>query len=173
MMPIQKLSVVFLVLGFVLHGGCDRGPAKPKNMPELFPCRITITQAGNPLEGAAVVLAPMSGNTAWISQGATDAQGVAEIKTHVDFKGVPEGEYAVRVSKVEMTPSAVSDKAPTDPVEYVEWDKVKRTEKRLTYRYVKPEFDDSKKTPHKITITQGKNEATFDVGEPIKEEVKK
>jgi len=29
-----------------------------------------------------------------------------------------------------------------------------------------------KTSPHTITISKGKNEATFDVGEPIKEEIK-
>ncbi len=172
----KKSCPIIIILAFVTAfclSGCNRGPQKPKGMPDLYPCKITITQGGKPLEGAAVVLTPKSGlSNGWNTEGATDADGIAEIKTHVDFKGAPEGEFIVRVSKTELSPSSVPDKAPTDPVEYEKWDMAKRAEKRVAFRFVKPEFDDPKKTPHKITISKGKNEAAFDVGEPIKDEIK-
>ncbi len=174
-MPIKNLKYyALLFLAVAVLSGCNRGPAKPKGLPELFPCSITITQSGKPLEGALVTLVPKSGRSnGWNTNGRTDVDGVAELKTQVNFDGAPAGEYVVRVSKNELSPSSVSTVAPADPIEYQKWYAVKRTEKLASIRLVKPEFDDVKKTPHKITITKGKNEATFDVGEPIKEEIKR
>jgi len=162
-----------LVLASCLCSGCGQGPQKPKGFPEVFSCKITIKQGDSPLEGALVVLFPKSGvGNGWNTDGLTNAKGVAELKTHVDFKGAPAGDYVVMVTKTELSPGDAPDIAPTDPVEYEKWHLIKIAEKRIRYNLVKPEFGDMKKTPHTITITKGKNEATFDVGEPIKEEIK-
>jgi len=164
--------LVLLTVTFCFCSGCA-GQKKPDGMPDLFPCQITITQNGTPLEGAAVIIFPKTGGSnGWNTTGLTNANGVAELMTHNDFKGAPAGEYVVMVTKTELSPSAVPDKAPTDPVEYEKWDMVKRSETRTTYRLVKAEFGVANLTPHSITVSQGKNEATFDVGEPIKEEMK-
>ena len=166
----RLLLLILLILPFL--SGCNQ-KVKPDGMPDLYPCSITITQGGTPLEGALVKLEPKQGGTiAWNSDGRTDAKGIAKIATGIDFNGVPEGEYIVRVSKTELSPSELAEYAPKNPIEYDKWEKAKRAEKRITYNLVKPEFNDAKMAPHSITITKGKNEATFDVGEPIKEEIK-
>jgi hypothetical protein len=168
-----SILTVFTVFLSCFSIGCDRGPQKPKDFPDLFPCKITITQGGSPLEGALVFLSPKSGvSNGWNTEGKTDSKGVADLKTHVDFKGAPAGDYVVRISKTELSPSSVSEIEPKDPVEYDKWDRAKRAEKRTMYNLVKTEFNDAKKTPHFITISKGKNEAAFDVGEPIKDEIK-
>jgi len=146
-------------------------------MPDLHPCQITITQEDVPLEGASVTLFPKTGGSnGWNTVGLTNANGVAEMKTHNDFKGAPAGEYVVMVTKTERSHGSVPDEPPyshkENPMEYEKWLQAKNAEKRITYRLVKPEFNDANKTPHTITITKGKNEAAFDVGEPIKEEMK-
>ena len=142
-------------------------------MPDLYSCNITITQGGVPLEGALVKLEPKQGGSiGWNSDGKTDTKGIAHVATGIDFKGVPLGEYVVRVSKTEISPSEFPDIPPKDPAEYDKWRTGVQNEKRITYNLVKPEFNDAKMTPHSITITKGKNEAAFDVGEPIKEEIK-
>ena len=151
--------------------GCS-GSKRPDGMPKLHPCQITITQDGVPLEGASVTLDPKGGSISWRSDGRTDANGVAYIVTGVEYKGAPVGEYRVRVSKMELSPSAVSETSPTDPVEYEKWAQVKRSETRTQYRMVKAEFDDPQKTTLELTVSEGKNEVTFDVGEAIKEEIK-
>ena len=170
-MTLEKTVLVLIVaVGFTT--GCG-GQKKPPGMPDLFPCKITITQEGTPLEGATVTLFPKTGGSnGWNTVGLTNANGVAEMKTQVDFKGAPVGEYVVRVTKTDISPSAFPEKAPTDPVEYEKWYQGSSVEKRITYRLVKAEFDDMRRTPHFITIDKGKNEATFDVGEPIKEEIR-
>jgi len=172
----KKYIGTLLVLAVVLtcfSGGCNRGPQKPPGMPDLFPCKITITQEGTPLAGGAVVLFPKSGGSnGWNTEGVTNANGVADLKTHLEFQGAPAGDYVVLVTKTEMSPSAWPIDPPADPVAKEDWYNGKAAEKRTTYRLVKPEFGDSKKTPHSITIAKGKNEASFDVGEPTKEEMK-
>jgi len=166
-------TLFLLLVTTCLPSGCNKGPQKPSGLPELFPCQITITQEGTLLEGAAVVLFPKSGGSnGWNTEGVTNAKGVAELKTHLEFKGAPAGDYVVLVTKTELSPSAWPIDPPKDPVEKEEWYNGKAAEKRINYRFIKPEFGDAKKTPHSITITKGKNEATFDVGEPIKEEIK-
>ena len=168
-----KITIVLAIAVLCFCVGCDKGPQKPKDMPDLFPCVITITQGNVPLEGALVVLTPKSGvSNGWSTDGVTNAKGVVELKTHGDFKGVPPGEFLVLVTKTELSPSDLGDIAPTDPVKYEEWHLGKLAEKRITYRLVKPEFGNAKTTPHSITISKESNKATFDVGEPIKEEIK-
>ena len=162
--------IVLLLAASCFCIGCNRGPQKPPGFPELFPCKITITQGGQPLEGASVVLFPKSGGSSgWNTEGVTNAQGIAELNTHLEFRGAPVGDYVVRVSKTEITPSAWPIDPPQDSIEREKWYNCKAEEKRTTYRLVKAEFGDQR-TPHSITIDRGKNEATFDVGEAIKEE---
>jgi hypothetical protein len=174
MKNMYRSSVLFVLLSLILLGGCNRGPKRPDGFPKLYPCKITITQGGTtPLEGATVTFVNKAGSIEWSTGGRTDANGIAEIKTAVNFSGVPEGEYSVRVSKNELSPSSVADVAPTDPIERLTWDEARRAEVRTFYRYVKPEFDDITKTPHSITIgTSGSNDVTFDVGEAIQEVIK-
>jgi len=142
-------------------------------MPDLYPCSITIKQGGAPLVGAVVSLRQKQGESiGWNTEGITDSRGVAHIATGIDFKGAPAGEYSVVVSKTEMAPSKFSPHAPEDPAEAEKWYNESIAEKRMMYRLVKAEFSDAKTTPHSITITKGKNTATFDVGEPVQEEIK-
>ena len=168
-----KKLFVGVVVALCFCSGCSKGPEKPQGFPELFPCQITITQGGSPLESAHVVLFPKTGRSnGWSTEGLTDANGVAEMKTHADFKGAPAGDYIVRVSKIALSPSDLPATEPTDPVEYEKWYNARQLEKRIKYRLVKAEFDDMTKTPLAITIASGKNEAIFDVGEPIQEAIK-
>jgi len=161
-----------LLLALTFLSGCDQ-KAKPAGMPDLYPCSITITQGGGPLQGALVRLEPkQGGNIGWGVDGRTNARGVAQIATGIDFKGAPAGEYFVLVSKTEMAPSKFSPTSPEDPAEAAKWYNDSINEKRAIYRLVKAEFDNTKTTTLSITIAKGKNNATFDVGEPVKEEIK-
>ena len=167
-----RISLIFTFILCVLFG-CQQ-KQRPDGLPDLFPCAITITQEEQPLDEALVRLVPENGGSAaWAVSGKTDAKGIARISTHADFSGAPEGTFKVLVSKTEMSPSQFPEPAKdASPEERVTWSNNISTEKRTKYTLVKPEFGDAKKTPHSITITKGKNEATFDVGEPIKEEIK-
>ncbi|MCL2305552.1 MAG: hypothetical protein FWC43_09435 [Planctomycetaceae bacterium] len=168
----KRIGVFFsLALVMCVLTGCPK--PRPDGLPELFSCTITIIQGGQPLEGAAVRLVLEGGRSDWTVNGRTDAKGVARISTHTGFAGAPAGTFKVLVSKTDMSPSQIpelaKDATPAERAAHA--DKVS-TEKRVKYNFVKPEFDDAKQTPHTITIAKGKNEATFDVGEAIKEVIK-
>jgi hypothetical protein len=160
---------IFIGAALVLctFSGCGKEP-RPAGFPALYPCKITITQGGQPLEGALVRLMPESGKSEWVTSGTTNASGVAAVVTHAKFSGAPEGTFKVCVSKTQLTPSKYPP--PADNAPQSEWDQWKEqtsSEKRQKAYYVKPEYDDVKATPHSLTITQGKNRATFDVGEAV------
>ena len=164
---------IFLAITLVLcvFSGCKQ-QKRPDGFPDLFPCVLKITQEEKPLEGAMVRLIGESGSSEWIISGRTDANGAAKIFTHADFAGAPEGTFKVCISKNEAESSKYVEPADNMSQEWKEW-RVKTSEEKLaTYRYVKSEYENPRQTPHSITITKGKNEATFDVGEPIKEEIK-
>ena len=169
----MQLRVFFaLTLALCVLTGCQ-GKKRPDGLPELFPCVITIIQEGQPLDGALVQLIPESGGTGWTVSGKTGTNGKANISTHADFAGAPAGTYKVLVSKTEMSPSQFTEPAQDAPQdEKTAYYNNISSEKRIKYTLVKPEFDDAKKTPLSITVAKGKNEATFDVGEAIKEETR-
>jgi len=166
-----KLLIITLLAVCVLSG-CG-GPARPAGLPTLYSCEITITQGGQPFEGALVRLLPDSGTFEWVISGNTDSSGIAKLVTHAKYPGAPEGTFKVLVSKTQLTPSKYpqpDDSAPQS--EWEQWKEQAGSEKRQKVRYVKPEYDNVKTTPHSITITKGKNQQTFDVGEAIKEVLK-
>lgn len=139
--------------------GCG-GKKKPEGMPKLVPCEVKITQEGAPLEGAVVSF--YSDSSTWGVSGTTDAVGVAEMHTYGDFRGSPEGTFKVTVEKsvldaggedlANLSPSAIPN------VRAIECVDVKYKTKDST----------------DLTIdVKGKTKAEFEVGAPVKEEVKK
>lgn len=169
----MQFTRIFLVLTLFLCilSGCSR-QERPDGLPTLYPCTITVTQGGQPLEGALVRLVPESGSSGWTIGGKTKENGTAKIITHTDFAGAPAGVFKVLISKVEKAPSKYEQPKDIHSQEWKEWFGKSSNEVLPTFRYVKAEFGDITKTPNSITIEKGKNNATFDVGEPIKEEVK-
>ena len=159
------------MLVLCILSGCNRAN-RPDGLPPLSSCEITITQGGEPLEGAFVQLMPESGVFEWAVAGHTNASGVAKILTHAQFPGAPEGTFKVLVSKTELEPSKFGPE-PDDvnSPERAKWYDQVTNEKRDTIMYVKPEYDKAHTTPLSITITRGRNRETFDVGEPV--EIKK
>ncbi|MCL2306586.1 MAG: hypothetical protein FWC43_14705 [Planctomycetaceae bacterium] len=166
-----RLFVVSL-FAVCLFTGCP-GQERPAGMPELFPCKITITQGGRPLGDAIVNLVPEEAALGWVINGITDANGVATIKTQGNYTGAPAGPYKVCVSKVEITPSQIPQPAKdASYAELVEYGEKAGKEVRPSYNIVKPEYNDAAITPLSITITKGKNNVTLDAGETIREEIK-
>ena len=167
-----RLFIVTLLAVCVLCG-CG-GPKRPAGMPTLYPCEITITQAGQLLGDADVRLIAEDGFSTWITGGRTDSNGVAKIMTNVKYAGAPAGTFKVLVQKTDLAPSKLppypGDDAPFEA--RAEWTSQMKGEVRPTIQFVKPEYGDVSTTPHSITIVKGKNKATFDAGEPIKEIMK-
>ncbi len=91
-----------LFLTVALVGCGPSGPKKPEGLPELFPCSVTLTNGGAPVDGAIVTLCPVDASNAWSSTGVTDQNGVAEIMTYGDFPGAPVGQYKVTAMKSDV-----------------------------------------------------------------------
>lgn len=164
---------IFLAITLVLCilSGCKQQP-RPAGLPTLYPCEITITQENQPLEEADVRLLLENGTTEWVTSGKTNARGVAKLSTQAHFAGAPAGTFKVLVSKNVPAPSKYPTPAKdASTEEWTEWRGKIVSETCPLIRHVKPEFDDAGQTPHSITISKGKNNAVFDVGEPIQEEI--
>jgi hypothetical protein len=154
-----------IFFGFILSvmliafSSCNNNP-QPDDLPKLYPCTITITQDGKPLDSAAVELvAADQSNTKYKSATQTNAEGKAVMSTY-GYNGTPAGKYKVIVSKKvdEDLVYAPNTSGGQDVVSY------------KTYQTVETKYYDAKTTPHEIEIT-GKEKsvkATFDVGKPIK-----
>jgi hypothetical protein len=142
---IQKTLILFIIVDVILTlPGCGGGK-KPDGLPDLYPCQITITLKGTPLEGAVVSLLGNDGR--WPGNGITDRQGIAVIKTRGQFIGVAEGTYKVTVSKVFLPPSTGKDEGSTEEPKLL-----------VNPKYVTPET-----TPLNCTVKSGVNQFEFQV----------
>jgi len=162
----QIRTFIISLIAVCVLVGCG-GPQRPAGFPALFLCEITITQGGQPLVGADVRLMPESGSADWIISGKTGSNGVARVSTHGKFDGAPEGTFKVLVSKTLVKASQYTEPEDTASPEWGQWNARAAAEFRPLIMYVKPEYDDVNAAPHSITITRGRNKATFDVGEAV------
>lgn len=138
---------LFLLLS-VLATGCRHVP-KPKDFPPVYPCSIAVTQEGKPLADAEVLLFSKDESCRWAVAGTTDSAGVARLRTHGRFVGVPEGTFVVTVIKTD-----------TDPYEPGE----DRRKPINVYTYVGKQYTHISTSPLEIKIEKRKNNATFDLG---------
>ena len=157
----MKRIIIPLMFVVFTIAGCAKNDGRPKDLPPLFPCEITITQEGNPLPGATIAFESF-GETkvTYLPSGITNESGKAVLSTY-GFNGVPAGTYKVTVRKtvvedVKQVTDAYGDLVDDGGVEY---------------RTVDFKFSNANTTPHEIEVTTGKGttQATFDVGKPIKE----
>jgi len=109
-MRILTITAFITLVPFII--GC--GSARPKEMPETVPCKITVLDNGKPIQGAVVTLYNKTVSGSLLIEGMTNASGVAEIKTtwgSYTTKGAPLGTSQVTVDKyVEVPPSTVTEK---------------------------------------------------------------
>ena len=141
--------------------GC--GPKLPEGMPKLHPCTLTITQEGQPLEGALVALMSNDSTLAkWAPSGVTDTSGKVVLKTQGKYDGAAAGEYKVIVTKEVVEKGVVlQEETATTP---------ERSIPGKTFSYVEKQYGDVQKTPLTLKI-EGKTNETFDAGKAVKEEI--
>lgn len=141
--------------------GC--GPKKPDGMPKLYPCELTFTQGGKPVEGVLVNLYPDEGcDQRWRSGGTTDASGVIRPRTEGKFDGVPVGKYKITAFKT------IIEDGPAPTEEQIKNGDTNFAAKQR--RFVDPQFEFPDQTPLRLEVKEGKNAETFDLGDPIEEE---
>lgn len=170
----KKQTLLFAALGLILSAatlGC--GPKLPDGMPKLNPTTLTVAQEGAPVADAMVQLKAVDASNKWTSGGTTDANGVATIVTHGQYKGVPAGKYKVAVSKIvgEGTPpppSPIDEESARVYQEYID--------SGATYEefyVVGKDYSYVESTPLEVEVVAGKNALTVDAGPVVHEPVPK
>jgi len=152
--------------------GCRFGRERPKDMPRLYPVRLTIIQEGVPLEEATVTLRSKIPGFRWSVSGITDSKGEVELVTNGFFPGVPEGEYKILVEKTIRIgpPNPDLREMPADELERSKiFRKIAKESKIMIV--VDPQYKNEASTPLEIGITKSNNGQTFDVGKPVKIEM--
>ena len=159
----RRIAFIFALLTIATCVSCAK-VQKPDGMPDLYPCTITLTQGGEPLEGAAIICQSDDPKLIrWAITGLTDANGIAKISTMGKFQGAPVGTYAVVVTK-EETEGAES--APADI-----GDMTSGGSRKTVFSLVSLELTTKETTPLKMTVeAKGANKFEFDCGEKVRVE---
>jgi hypothetical protein len=143
---LYKNFLCFVVLLTVLcFGGC--APSLPKGLPPIYPCTITLTQEGVPLEGTSVALIPEDTTLNFVFAGATNSSGNVEMYSHGKHRGVPAGKYKLFITKKDR--EIQNEKI---------WDV-----SLVDVKYTKPDT-----SPIEIEIAKKKNKFTFDLGKAVR-----
>ncbi|MDR0869195.1 MAG: hypothetical protein LBN39_00225 [Planctomycetaceae bacterium] len=164
----------YLIILIFLFVGCQRGPSLPLGIPPLTVCKITVTQNGEPLDGATLSLNTVAGTENWRVVGITDTNGVVVPSTNGLFEGVLQGKYKIVVSKKEQDASKLPPSPAMGEPGYEEWlnkygDKI---EKLNTYFLVEKQYTSASTTPHEIDVSGKKRiETAIDVGKKVREKM--
>lgn len=171
----SRCVAISLLIGVVLGSfGCSRGPKKPEGMPKLYPTEITVNSESGPVADAIVSLVPADGSRAqWSSGGRTNAQGMARVKTHGQFDGVPTGKYKVIVKKT-VTEGEAPPPMGTDAESQRIYDEYMSSgNKQKFFNVVDAKFNSVKTTPLGVDVAEQKlNATTVDIGAEVKVELK-
>lgn len=151
-MKFRILIISFLATSAITFTGCSE--LKPEGMPVLYPVKIAVVQDGQPLENASVLLIPLeSENYRWNSGGLTNRAGIAQLKVDGKYKGVPQGNFHVSISKT------ITDPVPTDAGPFFKPD---------AYDTVDPKFSDAPGA-ETIEVRPGQQKSwTIDVGKSVR-----
>jgi hypothetical protein len=135
--------VVIMLFSVLATVGCScrRLPPPPDGLPELHPCKITVTFGGQVIEGINVSLASIDPKNKWKAGGRTDKNGVAEMRTSFAFSGAPLGQFKASFDKIREEPIENGN-----AVIYISF---------IPIKYGR------NKTTEIIEIKEGKNEFTF------------
>ncbi|MDR0608910.1 MAG: hypothetical protein LBG58_02275 [Planctomycetaceae bacterium] len=165
----KNYNIILFALLISLFSGC--GKKLPEGWPKVYPCTIKVTKGGTPLEGAMVILTPMTGSGGnWAIGATTDAQGVAVIHTsYTNFTepGAPEGTFKVTINK-SLPP--LKDPMPPEELEKLDYmarqAHVAKLDAEAAKRppIVPKKYSDMSQTPLKVEIKpDAPVEETFDV----------
>ncbi|MDO5554977.1 MAG: hypothetical protein Q4G68_14570 [Planctomycetia bacterium] len=158
----RGIILLTLVSLLLVNEGCGR-KKRPNGLPDLRPCKITVTQNGQPAEGVLVMLAPVEGGTCpWAVTGHTDANGTAVIMTHGEYRGAPEGHYKIFLSKQVIEgcdPASMERPSAKNPM-YI-------------YTTIEPQYTSLDTTPLTVQVGRRGARTTCDVGPAVHELLEK
>lgn len=169
----MKKYFIIIVLSFsTVLFGCSRD-LRPKDLPELLPCTISLTQDNKALADCSVSLYPVDNNNKWSSGGVTNAQGILKIRTHGKFDGIPEGKYKVVLQKQITEGETGSEPIDSTPQEMEAYQERIKKNPPVTYDTIEPIFSDLEKTPLEINvIKKSENKFTLDAGKAVRNIIK-
>ena len=151
-----------LLLSLFMFCGCSDA-SRPGDLPQLFPCVISVMQGGKPLAEALVEFHAES-EQKYRPSAFADVEGNAVMRTY-GFPGVPAGKYKITISKT-IEDDFVYRTGDTDEQIIVSSN---------TYKTVEDLYSSVETTPHEIEITstsKGKP-VTLDVGEAMRTKIRK
>lgn len=164
----------FTTLFFAPLIGC--GTAQyPPDWPKLFPCKVTVTKSGAPLDGVQIFMTRTSNHGSWAVGGTTDSNGVAVIETSwskAAQAGAPEGTFKVTLQK--PLPPFV-DPTPQSQLDTMDYEARKVHDEKMLAEATKrptliPEFlSRADQTPVEVQISNaGSNELSVEIDEYVK-----
>ncbi|MDO5552630.1 MAG: hypothetical protein Q4G68_02600 [Planctomycetia bacterium] len=140
----------------------------PDGLPDLVPCKVTITQSGAPVENVEVYLKNKNKEEGWATAGRTDESGTAEMYSLGKYKGIPKGEYIVVLQKT----------VPDDPDAYkAAIEAIRAGQKPLRdhfklYSVFDTKYNTEETSDLEVTVEKRTKES-FDLGAPVQIEVGK
>ena len=140
----MKYLLIVLSLSVFLVSGCAKNDARLKT--EMV--EGTIHLDGVPLSEAMIVFHPLSGSEVASGRSKEDGTFVVSSQNGAIGKGAVIGEYAVTVSKIEVTFSTNAEGLPS------------ATEGK---EQIPSQYLDKEKTPLKVEVKKGKNGITLDL----------
>ena len=162
----MKKYTLFLIVFLIC--GCNN---KPQDVPQLFPCQVTVTNGGTPIAEADVILGLTSESSGASMSGVTNSSGVATIYTKRlawKGKGVPVGDYIVTISKSPKLEEKLS-LAEYQKLEPTEREKYNAEQERLYNalpREVPGELSAFGKSPYRMTVSKdGDNRLDIDISQ--------
>lgn len=156
------ICTIFAILPFF---GCQE--KLPDGMPKLIrSASVSVTQDGKPLEDATVLLVGADGSIPWSVGGKTNAAGNANLVTHGQYPGAPEGKFKVVVNKREEPVSKYHTTAPGQTEE--EFKALKAAEDLTAYELVDKKFGSAATTDAIVEFSEAKANATVDVGQAVR-----
>jgi hypothetical protein len=142
----MKHYITITLLLVLFAAGC--GQKMPDGMPPLYPCKITVLRDGQPLSATEVKIYPVEKPAKdWSTAGITGQNGIIDMYTNGNYRGVPAGKYKVVVVK-----ETVEDEG-----------------KIYYYRVntVDMQYSSAETTPLEIEVTKRGITQTFEVGAAV------
>jgi hypothetical protein len=160
--------IVLSILTILILFGCSR-EQRPAELPELSPCTISITQDGKAMAGCSISLYPLDSDNKWSSGGMTNEDGIAKMRTHGKFIGVPVGKYKVVLQKQITEGETGGEPINGTPKEIEAHQERLKNNPPVTYNLVDTIFSDPEKTKLEINVLKkSENKFILDAGNSVR-----
>ncbi len=156
-----------VVLASAILVGCS---GKPSGFPKVSPCKITVTNGSEPIEGVDVALIPDEPISGVIVGGKTDATGVCVVNTtfaNFSAPGAPEGSFKVQLRKEaesSMPELTADDMASMDRSAIDKYNAEREAEIKSLPKVIPADLTSAQTTPVSVSIPADKEKAV-DVAE--------